>query len=122
MLGDGESSSGIVSSDAARFALPGHRVSAMLVDCRKRAGEAAAVLCRVAFGSAAANGIAKCWPIFSLYGGESWLAAMMACFDIWFTSAIPPNDWPGRTVTKRLSGVLALAADLFVVAPVPPFT
>src|SRR5437764_7816836 len=47
---------------------------------------------------------------------------MMDCFDAWFASAMPPNDWPGRTVTKRVSGVVVLTAGRLAVAPAPPFT
>src|SRR5437588_174971 len=110
----------MISSDVARFAL-GDRLSAVPVDCRERVGSAVVALSRLAADSATAAGIAKRSPIFSLYGGDRWLAAMMACFDTWFVSAIPPNDWPARTVTKRASGGLALAADLFVGAAAPPF-
>ena len=92
VLGDAGSSSGMISSDVARFALAGDRLSAVTVDCRERVGAAVAALSRLAADSATAAGIAKRSPIFSLYGGDRWLAAMMACFDTWFVSEIPPND------------------------------
>jgi hypothetical protein len=112
LVADAGSSSGIISADAGCFVLAGGRLCAMTVDCRERIGTAAAVFLPFAeVSSIGARMVNRC-PIFSLYGGERWLAAMMVCFDTWFASAIPPSDWPGRTVTKRVSGAVELAAGL----------
>jgi hypothetical protein len=95
LIDDAGPSSGIISAEAVCFALPGRRICAMTVDCRERTGTAAAVFSSFASASAIAAAIVNRCPIFSLYGGERWLAAMMVCFDTWFASAIPPNEWPG---------------------------
>jgi hypothetical protein len=100
LVDDAGSSSGIISADAVCFALPGGRVCAMIVDRRERIGTAAPVFLPFAEASSIAAGSVNRCPIFSLYGGERLLAAMMVCFDTWFASAIPPSDWPRRTATK----------------------
>jgi hypothetical protein len=114
LVDDAGSSSGIISADAVYFVLAEGRVCAITVDCREgeRTGTAAAVFLPFTETSSIGARIVNRCPIFSLYGGERWLAAMMVCFDTWFASAIPPSDWPGRTVTKRVSGAVELAAGL----------